>query len=174
MPVVIELLLILAFTIVPPFYCAYVARQKGRSAVLWFIIGLVLSIFGVIGIHLTRPFTMGCPECGAGFEPGTPKCPGCGFDLPDRYALATMVFTMGCPECGAGFEPGTPKCPGCGFDLPDRYALATMVEPDKQYDGHCSTCRTPYAYSDYRADAIELRCSRCKALLPQSAGRGAV
>jgi hypothetical protein len=138
MPVVIELLLILAFTIVPPFYCAYVARQKGRSAVLWFIIGLVLSIFGVIGIHLTRP------------------------------------FTMGCPECGAGFEPGTPKCPGCGFDLPDRYALATMVEPDKQYDGHCSTCRTPYAYSDYRADAIELRCSRCKALLPQSAGRGAV
>jgi hypothetical protein len=55
MPVVIELLLILAFTIVPPFYCAYVARQKGRSAVLWFIIGLVLSIFGVIGIHLNVP-----------------------------------------------------------------------------------------------------------------------
>lgn len=74
---------------------------------------------------------------------------------------------LACPECAHAIVPGARTCPACGFALPDIYSLSTLVDPGTAYDGKCPTCATPYRLSDYRADAAEIRCSRCGAALPR-------
>jgi len=70
------------------------ADRRGKNPVVWFIIGLILGIIGLIIWYLIRPKT---------FKEETKKkdtdriCPNCGRVIP----LDAMV----CPYCGKDFRP---------------------------------------------------------------------
>jgi predicted Zn finger-like uncharacterized protein len=85
------------------------------------------------------------------------------FAMYDIYSATSQVFT--CPACEAEFVAGEPQCPNCHKRLPDRYSLMTIVQTEKQFDGECPACATPYFLEDYRHTALEVRCSRCNEVL---------
>jgi len=85
------------------------------------------------------------------------------FAIASVHLAQTNLFL--CPYCGEEFLRGQDECVACGETLPDAYSMTALVDPARRYDRTCPECATPYSLSDYRPDALEVRCSRCKALL---------
>jgi hypothetical protein len=93
--------------------------------------------------------------------------------LPFRLALGIGSFastaraylfgSFKCWECGAQLLDGAAQCPSCGVALPDAEAMRELVDPQRDYDGQCSHCHTPYASADYMATHALWSCSRCGA-----------
>jgi ribosomal protein S27AE len=72
---------------------AFVGRGKGSSFWIWFIVGGVLPILGLIAVILYRveknePERQ-CPNCGKALKLYVQVCPRCGTDLylPDPAAV---------------------------------------------------------------------------------------
>lgn len=117
-------------------------------------------------------FSMGCAiHCGRlakvkGRNAGLWACAGV---LTQLFVVILLHLLKArnrtCPQCRATFLLGVPNCPSCGVSLPDAYALSRLVAENRAYDGECAQCGTPYALSDYKADALECHCSRCRAPL---------
>ncbi len=86
---------------------AVLAIQKGLPARMWFVIGFLLSVFGVIAVIVTksRPTTFSARGC--------PKEP-----LTRDEAI--------CPECGHANHPSATRCLECGTTLTP--AVASEVE----------------------------------------------
>jgi endogenous inhibitor of DNA gyrase (YacG/DUF329 family) len=64
---------------------AIIGRRKGSSFFLWFVVGTVLPIFGLIAVVLyrsehTEPERR-CPTCGKILKLHVQVCPRCGTDL---------------------------------------------------------------------------------------------
>ena len=49
----------------PGMVCMYIADAKGRNAYLWFVLGVVFSLFSIIAIAAVPPLKKGTPsdEC---------------------------------------------------------------------------------------------------------------
>ena len=62
-----------------------IGRAKGSSFLIWFLVGAVLPVLGLIGVILYRPETQEperrCPTCGKPLKLYVQVCPGCGTDL---------------------------------------------------------------------------------------------
>jgi hypothetical protein len=62
-----------------------IGRAKGSSFLIWFLIGTVLPLLGLIGVILYRPETQEperrCPTCGKRLKLYVQVCPRCGTDL---------------------------------------------------------------------------------------------
>jgi hypothetical protein len=62
-----------------------IGRAKGSSFVIWFLVGAVLPLLGLIGVILYRPETQEperrCPTCGKPLKLYVQVCPRCGTDL---------------------------------------------------------------------------------------------
>jgi predicted nucleic acid-binding Zn ribbon protein len=62
-----------------------IGRAKGSSFLIWFLIGAVLPVLGLIGVILYRPETQeperSCPRCGKPLKLYVQVCPRCGTDL---------------------------------------------------------------------------------------------
>lgn len=71
-------------------WAGVIARKKGRSFAVWFVIGLVIGIFGVLIAWAVRPSTAGiarnnlaaglakCRECKAWIDDDARRCQHCG------------------------------------------------------------------------------------------------
>ena len=62
-----------------------IGRAKGGSFLIWFLIGTVLLVFGLIAVFLTRneenePERQ-CDNCGKILKLYVQVCPRCGYDL---------------------------------------------------------------------------------------------
>lgn len=66
-----------------------IGRAKGMSFLVWFLVGFVLPVLGLIGVILSRREQAEperrCPRCGAIHKLYVQVCPRCGEDmyLPD-------------------------------------------------------------------------------------------
>jgi len=62
-----------------------IGRSKGSSFLLWFVIGGVVPLLGLIAVILYRRETdepeRRCPSCGKGLKLYVQVCPRCGLDL---------------------------------------------------------------------------------------------
>ena len=62
-----------------------IGRAKGSSFLIWFLVGAVLPVLGLIGVVLYRPETQEperrCPTCGKPLKLYVQVCPRCGTDL---------------------------------------------------------------------------------------------
>jgi endogenous inhibitor of DNA gyrase (YacG/DUF329 family) len=62
-----------------------IGRAKGSSFFIWFLIGTVLPVLGLIGVILYRPESeepeRRCPTCGKALKLYVQVCPRCGTDL---------------------------------------------------------------------------------------------
>jgi hypothetical protein len=62
-----------------------IGRAKGSSFFIWFLIGGVTLVLGLIGVILYRPETeepeRHCPRCGKALKLYVQVCPRCGTDL---------------------------------------------------------------------------------------------
>jgi hypothetical protein len=64
---------------------AIIGRAKGSSFFLWFLIGGVLPLLGLVAVILYRREKdepeRPCPRCGKALKLYVQVCPGCGEDL---------------------------------------------------------------------------------------------
>jgi hypothetical protein len=62
-----------------------IGRAKGSSFLIWFVVGAVVPVLGLIGVILYRPETQEperrCPTCGKPLKLYVQVCPRCGTDL---------------------------------------------------------------------------------------------
>jgi hypothetical protein len=62
-----------------------IGRSKGSSFFIWFLIGTVLPVLGLVGVVLYRPESAeperACPTCGKTLKLYVQVCPRCGTDL---------------------------------------------------------------------------------------------
>ena len=62
-----------------------IGRAKGSSFFIWFLVGAVTLVLGLIGVILYRPETeepeRKCPRCGKRLKLYVQVCPRCGADL---------------------------------------------------------------------------------------------
>jgi hypothetical protein len=62
-----------------------IGRSKGSSFFIWFLIGTVLPLLGLVGVILYRPEVQEpertCPTCGKTLKLYVQVCPRCGTDL---------------------------------------------------------------------------------------------
>ena len=72
---------------------AIIGRAKGSSFLIWFVIGAVLPLLGLVAVILYRvekaePERQ-CPKCGKALKLYVQVCPRCGTDLylPDPAAV---------------------------------------------------------------------------------------
>lgn len=72
---------------------AIIGRAKGSSFLIWFVIGAVLPLLGLVAVILYRvekaePERQ-CPQCGKVLKLYVQVCPRCGTDLylPDPAAV---------------------------------------------------------------------------------------
>lgn len=83
----------LVLGIVFPIATGYIGKRKGSSFWLWFAVGVVLPVIGLVAVILYRfekaePERL-CPNCGKAVKLYVQVCPGCGADLylPDPEAV---------------------------------------------------------------------------------------
>ena len=81
---------ILAFQVFCGCFSAYVAAQKGRSAILWLLAGALLPVFGVVWILLLE---------GRGKRPRTPSSGGRAPSKRRRPRRCSGEFTSDCLGC---------------------------------------------------------------------------
>ena len=70
------------------------AEKRGKSGILWAILGFFLSIIALIIWLLVRPPIGAAPAGGGGA--GDRRCPNCGRNMP--------VDARVCPYCGKNFD----------------------------------------------------------------------
>jgi hypothetical protein len=62
-----------------------IGRAKGSSFFIWFLVGSVLPLIGLVAVVLYRPESeepeRRCPQCGAVHKLYVQVCPRCGTDL---------------------------------------------------------------------------------------------
>jgi len=79
----------LAICLVSGFWAAFIGRSKGSSAWMWFIVGAVIPVLGVVAAALYRYETdelrRQCPTCGKIVPLHDALCTRCGteLDFPD-------------------------------------------------------------------------------------------
>lgn len=86
-----DLAVIAGFWLLIAFACAFIASNKGRSGVLWFVIGAMTAVLGLIVIAALpteqRPRTSKgevkqCPFCAEEILAAAVVCKHCGRDIP--------------------------------------------------------------------------------------------
>ena len=86
-------IIFLGVLLFPPIACAIIARNKGRSGILWFILGLVFNFIGLIVIAcLGKVEKLGrdlkkCPYCAELVQKDALVCKHCGRDISDVIEL---------------------------------------------------------------------------------------
>lgn len=58
----------------------FIAKQKGRSEVGWFLLGFVFGVFGTIALLIVKPIKR-CDHCKGKVPVDAVKCKHCGTDL---------------------------------------------------------------------------------------------
>ena len=63
----------------------FIGRGKGSSFFIWFLVGTVLPLFGLVAVILYRSEEeepeRACPRCGKTLKLYVQVCPRCGLDL---------------------------------------------------------------------------------------------
>jgi ribosomal protein S27AE len=73
------------------FVTGFIGRSKGSSFFLWFVIGALLPVFGLVAAILSRSERddpkRECPNCGNIVGIATQVCPRCGEDMdyPEEF-----------------------------------------------------------------------------------------
>jgi len=60
---------------------ALIAKWKKRSALLWFIFGMLLPIITLIIVLFVRPIGKKCPACKEWIQKDAIKCKHCGTEI---------------------------------------------------------------------------------------------
>jgi ribosomal protein S27AE len=67
------------------FFTGLVGKTKGNSFFLWFVIGAIIPVFGLIAAFMTRSEAVEperhCPRCGKVVKLYVQICPRCGEEL---------------------------------------------------------------------------------------------
>lgn len=92
---------ILIFSIVFAFLCAYLAHQKGRSVVGWFMLGFFLSVIALVVLWILNPL---------GFDDAKSQEIARKFGVSSRYRK--------CPHCAELVQREAKICKHCQSDLP--------------------------------------------------------
>ena len=102
---------------------AFIASNKGRSFLLWYIYGVCLLIIAIPHSliisktneqkekELTAAGYIECPFCKEPVKDDAVVCPHFRRDLP-KHEIDTSNLIK-CPTCGMLVEKGTTKCPRC-------------------------------------------------------------
>ncbi len=85
---------LLALWIIPAFGAAWLAEQRGRSALAWLIVGLLIGPLGVLLVGfapIKEPLTnLRCPACQSRVLSGATRCRWCATDWDTPAADARI------------------------------------------------------------------------------------
>ena len=119
---------------------AWLASDRGRSAVGWFFLSLVFGVIG-LGILAGLPrLRFSCPLCTHPYDRGAKSCASCGASLPAE-ALASRLtpglrYDLECPGCGTpyreeDYQPDADQifCSFCRTEVPRRASTSAAPRP---------------------------------------------
>lgn len=95
---------------------AAIAGSRGRSALGWFVLSIIVSpLLGILAAMLlpavdTRPHRT-CPHCAENVLASASLCKHCGQPLP---APATKEISRYCQACGQPASQHDTSCQACG------------------------------------------------------------
>ncbi len=103
---------------------AFIASNKGRSFILWYIYGLLLLIIAIphsliisktqeqVKKEMVNTGYQECPFCKEPVKVGATVCPHCRRELPEPEK-PDMSKKVKCPTCGMLVDKEVTQCPRC-------------------------------------------------------------
>ena len=108
---------------------AWLAHRRGRSAVGWFFIVLVVHLVA-LGVLVALPrLRLTCPQCTHPYRRGATVCESCGAALPAEGVVDRLIpgerYDRQCPHCEAPYREEDYRadaehiyCSACRGELP--------------------------------------------------------
>lgn len=125
-------------------FCAFDARRRGRSVPLWFAIGFLFGLIGVVAWFVARDWRGRATNASP-----ADRCPACGFAGPATYGFCTKCGAeRGRLDALAGAPTGAPS-----LVLRQTGAAASGLSAT------CSRCGKPYMP---RKTGSSARCPTCE------------
>lgn len=125
---------------------AYIAKNKNRSVVLWFILGLFFPLIAVVVVALLSPAAK-LPASGWGNDPRL-NAPGASPEEPlsstEKNDYIDVPFTEKtgepCPSCGKLVNADAKYCEHCGHKLKFKFNLDKKSDPLSDATQRCAKC----------------------------------
>ncbi len=107
---------------------AFIAYNKGRSFILWYLYGIAIWIVAFIHSILVSELKK-CPYCSSGIEPSARVCRFCGRELIPSVRVEND--TRVCPYCAETIKKSAIVCRFCGKDL-QKYDEEQKIQHEKE------------------------------------------